>query len=59
MTTVRIFDIKWETDGESPALPSELKITIANKDANTPYLLSFLSDTFGWLVLDMKWEIVD
>ena len=59
MKTVRIFDIEWETDGESPPLPSELKISLPNEDANTEHLLSFISDTFGWLVLDMKWEVVD
>ena len=58
MTRVRMFDIEWEVDGESPVLPVELEITLPADDVNSGHLLSLLSDTFGWLVLDMKWEIV-
>lgn len=59
MKTVRIFDIDWETDGESIiGLPSELKVPLPEEYINTSQILEYLSDTFGWLVNDMKWEVV-
>lgn len=58
MKKVRVFDIEWETDGESPDLPSEVIVISPEEDVHTGGLLSYLSDSYGWLVLDMKWEIV-
>ena len=55
--TVRIYEIQWETDGESPRLPTELKLTLPKELASTEYLLEYLSDTFGWLVSSMQWDI--
>lgn len=59
MKTIRIFDIDWETDGEVViGLPSELKVTLPEEDANASHILEYLSDTFGWLINDMKFEVM-
>ena len=59
MKTVRVFDIEWETDGESPVLPSEVVLVLAAEDVTSEALLDRLSDSYSWLILDMKWEVVD
>ena len=57
MKTVRIFDIDWKTDGEIIiGLPFELKVLLPEEYANANQILEYLSDTFGWLVNDMKFE---
>ena len=57
MKTVRIFDIDWETDGEDViGLPFELKVPLPEKYVDVNHILDYLSDTFGWLVNDMKFE---
>lgn len=55
---VRVFDIEWETDEKSPTLPEELMMVLKPEDVNSPTILDRLSDAYGWLVLDMKWEVV-
>ena len=57
MKTIRVFDIEWETDGEEVHwLPTELGLTLPEDEATTSHVLEWLSDTFGWLILNLKIE---
>lgn len=39
--------IKWETDGEDVALPTEVEVPDGLEDEE---IADYLSDTYGWLV---------
>lgn len=50
MTIFRVYDIVWDVDGASVALPSEVEIACADRE----FLPDALSATYGWLVTDFK-----
>ncbi len=50
MTIFRVYDIVWDVDGASAALPSEVEIACADRES----LPDALSDAYGWLVKDFK-----
>lgn len=52
MATFRVYEISWDVDGASVALPSEVEITCANQES----IADALSDAYGWLVFDFKAE---
>jgi len=43
VTIFRVYDIVWDVDGASVALPSQVKIAYADRDS----LLDALSDAYG------------
>jgi len=50
VTIFRVYDIVWDVDGASVALPSEVEIACADRE----FLPDALSATYGWLVTDFK-----
>jgi hypothetical protein len=44
---MRVFDIKWETDGEVVDLPSVVDVPDGLDDDE---IADYLSDTYGWLL---------
>jgi len=44
---MKVSDIKWETDGETINLPSEVEV---NDNMSDDEIADYLSDTYGWLV---------
>lgn len=50
MATVRVFDIRWDTDDAAAMLPSEVEITCSDEEA----IAETLSRAYGWLVVDFK-----
>lgn len=61
MTTYRVYDIQWETDGKSvPGLPVEVVIDLdedPSEDAEND-AVNRVSDDHGWLIADCKIEQV-
>ena len=51
---MKITNITWETDGLEPeelGLPTEVELP-KDIDANDDAINDYLSDTYGWLVID-------
>jgi hypothetical protein len=44
---MKVSNIKWETDGETIDLPSEVEV---NDNMSDDEIADYLSDTYGWLV---------
>lgn len=44
---MKVSDIKWETDGETIDLPSEVEV---NDNISDDEIADYLSDKYGWLV---------
>jgi hypothetical protein len=44
---MKVSDIKWQTDGETIDLPSEVEV---NDNMSDDEIADYLSDTYGWLV---------
>lgn len=55
---VRVYNIKWDTDGEEVNLPSEVTIDI-NDGVDLQYeIADHLSDEYGWCVFSYSFEIL-
>lgn len=60
MKTYHISNIKWDTDGETIDLPSEVTMSVSIKDdEDTADVLSdCISDVFGWCHCGFNYEEV-
>ena len=63
MTTYRVYDIEWETDGKSvPGLPREVVVDLDDDDlpddGAEDAAVNLVSDDHGWLIADCKIEQV-
>ncbi len=60
MTTYRVYDIQWETDGEpGKGLPSEVTVVVdevGSEDEKHEAAVNLVSDQHGWLIADCKIE---
>lgn len=61
MTTYRVYDIQWETDGEPvKGLPSEVTVLVKDEldseDEKHEAAVNLVSDQHGWLIADCKIE---
>lgn len=59
----RVFDIDWDIDGQTVALPKEVGVWIEHEDAAsfddeeeiTSLIGNILSEEYGWCVNDFRW----
>ncbi|MCI1053881.1 hypothetical protein MOQ19_10215 [Stenotrophomonas maltophilia] len=54
MAVFHVYDIVWETDGNTMPLPSGVRVTCDDMR----HVADALSDAFGWLVADFKATVV-
>ena len=64
MTTYRVYDIQWDTDGKSvPGLPVEVVVDLdedglEDQDEIESAVVNRVSDDHGWLIADCRVERV-
>ena len=56
MARVRVYDIKWDTDGKKVDLPTEVVISIKKKELEDTNIADILSDKYGWCIFSLKVE---
>lgn len=49
---MKIKNITWETDGEEVDLPTEVDLPNGIEPDDDDAINNYLSDTYGWLVID-------
>lgn len=62
MTTYRVYDIKWETDGEDVDLPSEMSLEVEDgldSEEVEEIISDWLSDETGFLHDGYRYEETD
>ena len=49
--------VEWETDGRNPDLPERVELPDQLTEYTNKSICDFLSDTYGWLVKDWKYDL--
>jgi hypothetical protein len=57
MQKIRMFDIKWDTDGEDVELPDEMSFEVEDDFDVESEGADLLSDETGWCVFGFDFEI--
>lgn len=58
MIRVRVFDIRWDTDGENIPLPEELFFEVDDGEEAEAELSDMISDQVGFCHFGFQYEVV-